>query len=236
MIRRHWKVWGICLVILAVYLNYKQHDMVVTWLKPGTDNISENAGWIYGKFSSGKVVHARECLEFAEGWDALEAIWPLSLVLLVLSLTAGIAGGYTLRGDDNADCHRQQLTEKDRHYQQFIEVADNKISQAKIMDQNSRQRFNEATQKQKLADQQITYMTKYVQEMESELTAKLEVFEKQLLHLQEDHKKRGQMVDRLKEEKTELKLENTALKKDKLLLAQENLKLAEENQTIKKNI
>ncbi|MGD9662936.1 MAG: hypothetical protein AB7U63_16890, partial [Porticoccaceae bacterium] len=52
--------------------------------------------------------------------------------------------------------------------------------------------------------------------------------EKKLNHLQEDHKKRGQALDRLKEEKTELKLENTALKKEKLTLAEENLEMSEQ--------
>lgn len=236
MIRRHWKIWGICILILLGYLNYKQQNMVVTIVKPGFDNISENADWIFGKYSSGRIVHARQCLETSIGWDALTDIWPISLALIIVSLTAGIAGGYALRDDDNIERHKRQLAEKDQHYQRYIEVADNKRSQAEIMDQNSRQRFNEATQKQKLADHQLADMGKYVQEMESELTAKIEAAEKQLLHLQEDHKKRGQMVDRLKDEKTDLKLENTALKKEKLLLAQENLKLSEEVQTIKKNI
>lgn len=234
MIRRHWKFWGICFVILVVYLNYKQHDMVVTWLKPGADNISDKAGWIYGKYSSGSVVHARECLEFAEGWDALEAFWPLSLVLLVVSLITGVAGGYDLRDNDNAVYHERELSDLESKYQQRIDVADNKYRQADIWESNSRRRFKEADQKE--AD--IKRREKSVAEKELEIvkTAEEKVLatQKQFQHLQEDHNKRGHKMEGLEKEKIELKRKNIALEKDLLKLHEDNLALTKENLALKR--
>lgn len=234
MIRRHWKLWGICFVILVAYLNYKQHDMVVTWLKPGADNISKNAGWIYGKYSSGKVVHARECLEVAEGWDALEAIWPLALVLLVVSHVAGIAGGFAFRDNDNAANHERELSDLESKYQQRIEVADRKYSQGEIWESNSRKRSREADQKEADIKRRENSVAKKELEIEKIVDEKVLATKKLLQSIQEDHTKRGHKMEGLEKEKIELKRKNITLEKDIFKLHEDNLALAKENLELKK--
>ena len=103
-----WRISGICIGILLIYfyLNYKQKDMLVTWVMPGNDNISENA-WIYGKASGGKVRDYHQVLEPAQGWNAMDALLPIALVLIVVSFTAGVAGGYLFRDNKYAETFRR---------------------------------------------------------------------------------------------------------------------------------
>lgn len=228
MIRRHWKVWGICFVILLIYLNYKQHDMVVTKVRPERDHISENADWIFGKYSSGKVVHARQCLEVAEGWDALTAIWPLSLILLIVSLTAGMAGGYALRDDDNADRHERDLSDLERKYQWRIEIADRNYRQAEIWESTSRRRSSEADQKEAAVKRREKSLEEKERDVEKIVEERVQATRKQLQGLQEDHKNRCHKMEGLEKEKIDLKRKNISLEKEVLKLQEENLAGAQE--------
>lgn len=234
MIRRHWKAWGICIVVLLIYLNYRQHDMVVTRVRPERDQISENAEWIFGKYSSGRIVHARQCLEVAEGWDGLTAIWPLSLTLLIVSLAVGIAGGYALRDDDNADRHRRELSDLESRYRQRIEAADRKYEQAGIWESSSRRRSREADQKEAAAKRREKAVEEKEQNIDKIVEEKVQAIRKQFQGLQEDHRNRCHKMEGLEKEKIDLKRKNISLEKEVLKLQEENLALTKENLTLKR--
>lgn len=234
MIRRHWKVWGICFVILLIYLNYKQHDMVFAWLKPGADSISDKAEWIYLQYTGGKIVHARECLEVAEGWDALTAIWPLSVVLVIVSLAAGVAGGYALRDDDNAERHKRELSDLESRYRQRIEVADRKYSQGEIWESNSRRRFREVDQKEAAVKRREKAVEEKERDIEKIVEERVLAIRKQFQSLQEDHRNRCHKMEGLEKEKIDLKRKNISLEKEVLKLQEENLALTKENLALKR--
>ena len=234
MIMRHWKVWGICIVILLIYLNYKQHDMVFAWLKPEADSFSDNAEWIYVQYHGGRIVHARECLEVAIGWDALTAIWPLSLTLVVVSFAVGIAGGYALREDDNADRHRRELLDLENRYRQKIDAADRKYDQAGIWETNSRRRFKEADQKEAAAKRREKAVEEKEQNIDKTVEEKVQAIRKQFQGLQEDHRNRCHKMEGLEKEKIELKRKNISLEKEVIKLQEENLALTKENLALKR--
>lgn len=234
MIRRHWKAWGICFVILLIYLDYRQHDMVVTRVRPERDQISENAEWIFGKYSSGRIVHARQCLEVVEGWDGMRAIWPLSLTLLIVSLAAGIAGGYALRDDDNADRHRRELSDLESRYRQRIEAADRKYEQAGIWESSSRRRSREADQKEAAAKRREKAVDEKEQNIDKIVEEKVQTVRKQFQGLQEDHRNRCHKMEGLEKEKIELKRKNISLEKEIIKLQEENLALTKENLALKR--
>ena len=233
--------WGrltvgvICLGALVSYLYFKQDDMVVTWLKPGADNISEKANWIYGKYSNGKIVHARECLEFATGWNALKSIWPLSFALFIVSFTSGLAGGYSLRDNHNAAEYNQKLSELEQKYQRQIDVADKNYRQAEQKDADSRRRIKAADQK----EYNVTRREKSVSEKELNLEKivgqKCQEIMKKLQSLQEDHNKRGHKMENLEKERIELKRKNNSLEKEILELQEKNLTLTKEKLTLKRD-
>lgn len=234
MIMRHWKVWGICIVILLIYLNYKQHDMVFAWLKPGADNFSDNAEWIYVQYHGGRILHARECLEVAVGWDALTAIWPLSLTLVIVSLAAGIACGFAIRDDDNADRHRRELTDLEGSYQQKIKGADRKYEQAETWETNSRKRFKEAEQKEAAVTRREKAAEEKEQNIDKIVEEKVQAIRKQFQGLQEDHRNRCHKMEGLEKEKLELKRKNISLEKEVIKLQEENLALTKENLALKR--
>lgn len=57
---------------------------------------------------------------------------------------------------------------------------------------------------------------------------------KQLQHLQEDHKNRGNKMEGLEKDKIDLKRKNIILEKENIELRQENLDLMKENLALKK--
>lgn len=234
MIIRHWKIWGICLVILLIYLYYKQDDMVVTWLMPDGDRIYNNDSWIFGKYSSGRVVYVRQCREVVGGWDALAAIWPLSLTLFILSITTGISGGYALRDDENADRYKRELSDLESKYRQDIETADRKYSQAESWEYNSRRRSREADQKEATMKSREKMLYKKELEIEKTVEEKVQSVRKQLQSLQEDHKNRCHKMEGLEKDKIDQKRKNISLEKEILKLQEENLVLLKENQALKK--
>lgn len=234
MIRRHWKVWGICFVILLIYLGFKQHNMVVTRVRPERDCISENAGWIFGKYSSGRIVHARQCLEIAEGWDGLTAIWPFSLALIIVSLITGTAGGYALRDDDNADRHKRELSDLESRYRQRIEAADRKYEQGEIWESNSRRRFKEADQKEADANRREKAAEEKERDIDKIVEERVQAFKKQFQHLQEDHKNRGHKMEGLEKDKVELKRIVLAKDKEIIQLGEENLAMRKEILSLKR--
>jgi hypothetical protein len=121
---QHWTGGAIIVLIFLIYPSCKEQDMVFTWVKPESEGISENAKWIFGRYSSGRIVQARECREIAEGWDALNAFWLLSFGVVLLSAYIGTTGGYYIRGNDNANKHKCELSELETKYKDRIEKAD----------------------------------------------------------------------------------------------------------------
>lgn len=233
MTTRYWKVWGICLVILVSCMYYMQQDMLVTWVKPKSDRISENAVWIFYKYSNGKTEHLRQCVEIAESWDALTAIWPLFLALAITSLYAGIAIGYAFRDDDNRDRHAQELSDLESRYKQKIMAADNKYKQAGIWEINSMRRTEDTDHREAALIRWEKSLEQRKRDIEKITEEKVHAIRKQLLNLQEDHKNRGHKMESLEKEKISLKRKNISLEKEVLKLQEENLSLTKDNLTLR---
>lgn len=233
MIIRHWKIWGICLVVLLIYLYYRQDDMVVTWIMPEGNRIYNDASWIFGKYSSGRVVYVRQCREVVGGWDALAAIWPLSLALFLVSITTGIAGGYALRDDKNSDRHKREMSDLESRYRQDIETADRKYSQAESWEYNSKRRFREADQKEVAVKRREKIIDGKERDIEKTVEEKVQNIRKQFQSLQEDYKNRCHKMEGLEKDKIDLKRKNISLEKETLKLQEENLGLIKENQALK---
>jgi len=231
---QHWTAGGILVVVFLIYPSCKQQDMVFTWVKPGSDSISKKAEWIFGRYSSGRIVHARECREIAEGWDALNAFWLLTIGLILLSAYIGTAGGYFIRGNDNAAAHKRELSELEKKYKDKIENAERNYRQAEIWDKNSRTRFADAEK----TFAEIKRWEKRVSEREMELgkiiDENVQATKKQLQNLQIDHKNRGNKLEGLEKEKINLKRENITLEKENIQLGVENLNLIKEIMALKK--
>lgn len=233
---QHWTVGGMLVVVFLIYPSCRQQDMVVTWLKPADHGISDNAGWIFGKYMKGKIVKARECGEIYEGWDALNAIWPISLALILICTYAGTAGGYFLRGNDNAAKYKQELSQLEQKYKDRIENAERNYNQAEIWDKNSRTRFADAEK----TFAEIKRWEKRVSEREMELgkiiDENVQATKKQLQSLQIDHKNRGNKMEGLEKDNRELKRKYISLEKDNIQLGLENLRLIKENLALKKEM
>lgn len=186
---------------------------------------------LIGVYSENRKLAAsnvRYISSYAKGLDGIKEIWPLLLfVSIAVGSVSGISG-YALRGNINAAQHKRELAGMENFYKFEVEVGQRKYAEAEIMVQNARYRDNESRRREKQAEIRISDMTNIMSEIEAKAAESVEAIEKKFKHLQEDHKNRGQALDRLKEEKTELKLENTALKKEKLTLAEENLKMSEQ--------
>ena len=234
MKRRYWKVWGVCFVILFIYLCNKQHDLVVTTVKPEYDSISENADWIFGRFSSGKIVHARECLEIAEGWDAVGSIWPLYLALVVVSLTAGTAWGYYLRGNDNAADHDREISVLEQKYRRYVEDANKKYQEAENKDAQSQSRMREVIDREGWVKYVEKAAEEKVRDIEKTKGEEVEAVKKQLQNLQEDHKNRGHKMEGLEKDKIDLKRKYISNEKEILKLQEDNIALKKENLALKK--
>ena len=230
---QHWTAGGILVVVFLIYPSCKQQDMVFTWVIPENSGISENAQWIFGRYSSGRIVQARECREIAEGWDALNAFWLLTIGLILLSAYIGTAGGYFIRGKDNDAEHKRELSELEQRYKQRIEGAERNYNQAEIWDKNSRTRFADAEK----TFAEIKRWEKRVSEREMELgkiiDENVQATKKQLQNLQIDHKNRGNKLEGLEKEKISLKRENITLEKENIRLGQENLTLIKEYLALK---
>ena len=234
MNRKRWAVLGSCIALLLIYLNFKQTDMVVTWLAPGADCITEKADWIFGKYSSGKIVHARECVQFASGWDALLAIWPLSLALVIVSLTTGAAGGYILRQYDNAEEHKRELYELERKFIRKYHAPVNNSIQSEGMMAFARTRIKEAEGKEAVIKRREKAVAEKEQNIETTVEEKVQSIKKQLQSLQEDHEKRRFKMESQEKEKIELKRKNLSLEKEMLKLQEEQLALTKENLMFKR--
>lgn len=232
-----WFIFGIslfCFLVLLIYLYIKQFDMVVTWLAPASDIISDKAEWIYGKYSSGKVVHAREVLDTAAGWDALGAIWPIAAILSLLSLAGGVLFGYLTRDNLYTAEHAKELADLKKNYEDKIDTADRIFRQADQKDAQSRSRSREAEKLEagvKCREQSVTEreksLTKIIADSVRETMKKYE-------SLQEDHNKRGHKMNSLENDKIELKKKNKALELEILELQEKVYDLTQKNLTLKK--
>lgn len=233
MNRKRWAVLGSCLAFLLIYLSFKQTGMVVTWLAPGADCITEKADWIFGKYSSGKIVHARECVQFASGWDALSAIWPLSLALVIVSLTIGATGGYILRQNDNVEEHKRELYELERKYiHQYHAPVNNSIQSEAVM-AFARARIKEAEDREADVKRREKAVAEKEQNIEKAVEEKVQPIRKQLQRLQEDHKNRGYKMEGLEKDKVELKRRNLSLEKENLTFQEKILELTKEIKALK---
>lgn len=188
---------------------------------------------VYGENRKLAASNVRYVSSYAKGLDGVKEVWPLLLfVSIAVGSVSGISG-YALRGNINAAQHKRELAGMENFYKFEVEVGQQKYAEAEIMVQNARYRDNESRRRERQAEARISDMTNMMSEIETRAAESIVAIEKKLNHLHEDHKKRGQALDRLKEEKTELKLENTALKKEKLTLTEENLKMSEQIHALK---
>lgn len=227
-------IGSFCFLVLLIYLYIKQYDMVVTWVKPEADVISDTAEWIYGRYSSGKIVHAMEVRDAVTGWDALAAIWPLAAILSLVSLVGGVFFGYFTRDNQYADEHAKALTEQEHKYKIKIDTADRFFLQADQMDIQSRRRNKEADALEanvKHREISVTERELNVQKAVTDLAG--EIIKKHE-KLQEDHNKRGHKMNSLENDKVELKKRNNALDLEILELQEKLHDLTQKNLSLKK--
>jgi hypothetical protein len=227
MNKRSWIIAGLGLVALLVYLYMKQKMMVVTWLSSESGDFPKDSGWVYCKISEGHIVYVRECLNSVKGWDALLALWPLHLFLVIVSATSGVFGGCFFRDRYNA-------MKYEKKYRDEIQQARAQICEAKDIDEQSRIRLSAA----KEAESAVTRQLKSIREKESDIekivVGRIQGTIHQLQSLQEDHKKRGAKVENMEKEKIELKRKNFYIEKELMKLQDENLELIKSLQKLKR--
>ncbi len=231
--RYWWIVGGVCLGASLIYLHSKQETMVVTWLNAGVDNASENSKWVLVNYSNGKVVHAIECLEFAEGWEALRAIWPLSLGLIVLSVSIGIIIGRFIRDTHAAAEHQYALSEMEGKYRERINLAIKIHERAVSMEVNAKVRVKEVNDKETALIMKEHAVECKERNIENTIDEKVLTTQKLLKNLQEDHKNRYCKMENLEQDKLVLRKKNILLEKELIKLHEENVSLTRELLTIK---
>ena len=224
-----------CFLVLLIYLYVKQYNMVVSWVRPEADTISDTAEWVYGRYSSGRIVHAMEVRDAVTGWDALGAIWPIAAILSLVSLVAGVSFGYFTRDNNYAKEHKQELFEVEQKYKIKIDTADRLFWQSDQKDTESRRRKREAEELESSVKCREIYvserelsLTKIIDDQVRETTKKYET-------LQEDYKKRGHKMNGLENDKVELKKKNNALELEILELQEKMLDLTQKNLSLKKS-
>ncbi len=243
MIEHPWRVGVVfAFIVFAFWLYFFElpRFVVIREAEPGAsvvrggtkaeEDIQSPVGLIcvYGENRKLAASNVRYVSSYAKGLDGVKEVWPLLLFVSVAVGSVSGISGYALRGNINAAQHKRELAGMESFYKFEVEVGQQKYAEAEIMVQNARYRDNESSRREKQAETEISNMVNIMSEIEAKAAESIEAIEKKFKHLQEDHKNRGQALDRLKEEKTELKLENTALKKEKLTLAEENLKMTEQ--------
>lgn len=221
-------------LVLLIYLYTKQYHMVVTWVRPEADAISDTAEWIYGRYSSGSIVHAMEVRDAVTGWDALGAIWPIAAILSLVSLAGGVSFGYFTRDNQYADEHAKALAEQKQKYQFQIDAADRFFQQADQLDIQSRRRNKDTVElksniecRERSVSERELNVQKAVTDLAGEIIKKHE-------KLQDDFKKRGHKMECLENDKVELKKKNNALDLEILELQEKLHDLTQKNLSLKK--
>ena len=218
MNRKKWLLVGIGFVALLVYLYMKQKTMVVIWLGSEYGSSSENPVWFFGKISGGRTVYIRDFLDYAEGWDALLALWPLHLFLVMVSVIIGVFGGCFFRDRYNA-------MKYEKLYRDEIQQARANFCKAKAIEADSMKRFRAAKETESAVNRQMKSIGEKELEIEKHVALRVQGTIHQLQSLQEDHKKRGAKMENMEKEKIELKRKNFYIEKELMKLQDENLEL-----------
>lgn len=226
MNREKWLIAGIGFVALLVYLYMKQKTMVVIWLGPESGSSSEHPVWFFGKISDGRTVYIREFLGYAEGWDALLALWPLYLFLVIVLVSSGVFGGCFFRDRYNA-------LKYEKKYRDEIQQARAQICEAKEIEEQSRMRLREVKEAESAANRQLKSVREKELDIEKNVAVRIQGTIHQLQSLQEDHKKRGAKMENMEKEKIELKRKNFYIEKELMKVQDENLELIKSLQKLK---
>ena len=227
MNKRSWIIAGLGLVALLVYLYMKQEMMVVTWLSSESGDFPKDSGWVYCKISEGHIVYVRECLNSVKGWDALLALWPLHLFLVIVSATSGVFGGCFFRDRYNAMRY-------EKLYRDEIQQARADFCKAKAIEADSMKRFRAAKETESVVNRQMKSIGEKELEIEKHVALRVQGTIHQLQSLQEDHKKRGAKMENMEKEKIELKRKNFYIEKELMKLQDENLELIKSLQKLKR--
>ncbi len=227
-------IGSLCFLVLLIYLYIKQYDMVVTWLRPKADTISDKAEWVYGRYSSGTIVHAMEVRDAVTGWDALAAIWPLAAIMFMVTLVVGVSFGYFTRDNQYADEHAKALAEQEHKYKIKIDTADRFFLQADQMDTQSRRRNREADALEADVKRRESSVTERERSLIKIIDDHVRDTKKKYENLQEDHNKRGHKMNNLENDKVELKKKNNALELEILELQEKLHDLTQKNLSLKK--
>jgi hypothetical protein len=201
--------------------------MLVTWLGPESGSSSENPVWFFAKISDGRVIYFNEFLDYAEGWDALLALWPLHLFLVIVSVSSGVFGGCFFRDRYNA-------MKYEKKYQNEIQRATAQICEAKDIEEQSRIRLCAAKEAESAVNRQLKSIREKELDIEKIVAGRIHGTINQLQGLQEDHKKRGAKVENMEKEKIELKRKNFYIEKELIKLQDENLELIKSLQKLKR--
>ncbi len=227
-------IGSFCFLVLLIYLYIKQYNMVVTWVRPEADAISDTAEWIYGRYSSGRIVHAMEVRDAVAGWDALAAIWPIAAILSLVSLAGGVSFGYFTRDNQYAAEHDKALAEQERQYKFKIDHAERLSQQADQKDGQSRRRNREADALEADVKRREVSVTEREQKIMKIIDDQVRDTKKKYENLQEDHNKRGHKMNNLENDKIEFKKKNNALELEILELQEKLHDLTQKNLSLKK--
>ena len=232
MNRKKW-IAGICFVGLLIYLYMKQKTMLAIWLGPESDSISENPVWFFGKISDGQITYIREFLNYAEGWDALLALWPLHLSLVIVSVTSGVFGGCFFRDRYNAKKY-------EKFYRDEIQQARAQRREAQSMEDESMIRFKKVEEKEFAVKQQMKAVLEKESEIEKIVESRIQgiinqyqSLQKEHQSLREDHKKRGAKLENVERENNELKKKLFHNDKELIKLQDENLEFIKSARNLK---
>ena len=228
MNRKKWLIvgGGPCFVALFVYLYVKQKTMLIIWLGSESGEISENPVWFFGKINDERIDYIREFLDFAEGWDALLALWPLHLFLVIVSVTSGVFGGCFFRDRYNSMKYEER-------YRDEIKQARAQFCEAKLIEEKSRVRLIDAKKTESAVNRQMNSILEKELDIEKIVAGRIQGTIHQLQGLQEDHKKRGAKMENMEKEKIELKRKNFYIEKELMKLQDENLELIKSLQKLK---
>jgi len=227
-------IGSFCFLVLLIYLYIKQYDMVVTWLRPKADTISDKAEWVYGRYSSGTIVHAMEVRDAVTGWDALAAIWPLAAIMFMVTLVVGVSFGYFTRDNHYAAEHGKALAEQKQQYKFKIDHAEKLSQQADQKDAESRRRNREAEELEANVKRREISVTERELSLAKIIDDHVRETTKKYDNLQADHNKRGHKMNSLENDKVELKKKNNALELEILELQEKMLDLTQKNLSLKK--
>ena len=185
----------------------------------------------HGNVSEGNI---RYITSYAEGWDGLGESWPLLLAIIIVTGTAGWAGGHIFRDNAYAMDHERDLAELTERYESTLAIANRNSANAEKLDRVSQARYNAAYQKETDLERREKAVAERQLDIEKTVEEKVRITNKQFQKLQEDHKNRCYKMEGLEKEKIEHKRKNIALEKEIVQLSEANLVLTKENLRLKR--